>query len=158
VLPNDEHVARICPKSTLADGRPGVGSFAPHAGTPDRPADDALSMHWLEYRKCDGTLIERIAELRAFLLASPFGKSEFKPTAQGLIAAIPIGQLQLQSVPELGTAFECLHTPRCYAVLDPHADLRTNPPMLQWPDDEAFRLAVQQFICDQVVHFEAGKV
>lgn len=158
MLPNDEHVARICPKSTLANGRPAAGSFFPHPGTADRAADDALSVHWLEFRKNEGTLSDKIGALRTFLLASPFGEKEFKPTAQGLLAAIPIAQLQLQSVPELGTTFECFHRPRSYVVIDPHTDLRTNPPILDWPEDEAFRLAIQQFICDQVVRSEPGKL
>jgi len=116
-----------------------------------------LSIHWLEYRKAAGTITEKVAALRTFLLASPIA-NEFKPTTQGRIAAIPVGRLQLQSVPELGTAFECFHTPRSFVVIDSHSDLRTNPPILAWPEDEAFRLTVQQFICDQVVHSEAGKL
>lgn len=102
-------------------------------------------------------MTEKVRELRSFLLKSPF-KSEFKPTAKGLLAVVPVGRLQQRCVPELGTQFECVHTPRCYVVVDPHTDLRTNPPILQWPEDEAFRLAVQQFICDQVIHAEPGKL
>lgn len=157
MLPDHDHIARICPFSTLIGGQPAAGSFAPHLGTTDRPADAALSVHWLEFRCGEGALSEKIDVLRRFLFASPF-RDEFKPTKTGLIAAIPVGQLQRQSVPELGTEFSCHHTPRCFAVLDPHSDLETNPPILEWPEDQAFRLAVQQFICDQVVYSEHGKI
>jgi hypothetical protein len=157
VLPNEENIARICAKSTLVDGKPGPGSFQPHPGKEGREPDAALSVHWLEYRCRQGALSEKIGELRKFLLNSPFNP-EFKPTAQGLIAALPVGRLQLNSVPELGVEFECFHSPRSFVVVDPHSDLCTkNPPMLEWPEDEAFRLAVQQFICDQVEYAEPGK-
>lgn len=113
-------------------------------------------MHWLEHLCNAANLVEQLAALRSFLSASPF--REVKPTAKGQIAVISIGRLQLQSVPELGVQFECRHTPRSAAVRDPHSDLLTNPPILEWPSDAAFRLAIQQFICDQVIHSEAGKV
>ncbi len=159
MLPNDDHVARICPPSTLTDqGQVTAGSFSPRPARGSEPAEDSLSVHWLEHRHPDGTLSEKIGTLRTFLLASPV-LNEFAPKKTGRLAAIPVALLQGQRVPDLNVGFDCMHTPRMPDVGDPHSDLHTlDPPMLQWPDDEAFRLAVQQFICDQVVLAEPGKV
>jgi len=160
VLPNEDHVARVCPPSTCSGGQPTLASFAPHPGSNDRPADDALSVHWLERLLVDDSVGQKLVALRQFLLVdSPH--PELKPRVNGRIAVIPVIRLQTQSVPELGVSFECNHEPRGAPPLphDPHSVILTNPAIAAWPkDDEPFRMTVQQFICDQIVHVEAGRI
>jgi hypothetical protein len=108
----------------------------------------------LEHLQPQGDLVAKIGKLRTFLFNSPI-PNEYTPKKTALLAVIPVARLQMQRVPELNVGFECTHTPRMNDVGDPHSDLNTiDPPILDWPANEAFRLAVQQFIADQVSYAE----
>jgi hypothetical protein len=159
VLPAADHVARICSFTSLDAGEPTAASFQPHPGGNGREADDALSVHWLECLLAAGAMVDKVASLRKFLLEdSPF--EERKPTAKGRIAVISVAALHEKSEPETGATFQCRNTPRDLTLLDPdpHSEVHTDPEILKWPADQTFRLAIQQFICDQVVHHEPGVV
>lgn len=157
MLPNEHHIARICPKATLANDCPSASSFAPHPGNQNRPPDEALSVHWLELLHAEGTHAERLVKLREFLVSSPV-PGEFKPSATSRLAVLAVGPLHVESEPQFGTSFSCHHSPRLAAVDDPHSEVHTSPEILAWPADESFRLAVQQFLCDNVIYHELGRL
>ena len=79
------------------------------------------------------------------------------------MAVIPVGKLHDAVDSPNGVEFKCVHVPRDAEILaddkDPHSEVTTAPTIPEWPADGAWRLMVQQFICDQVVHHEvAGKL
>ncbi|WIT13846.1 hypothetical protein PFX98_09545 [Paucibacter sediminis] len=160
MIPNGNNIARLCGGSTAPNGVPQAGAFRPNLGSDDRPPDDGLSVYWLELLKQEGSLQEKLQALREFCANSPVGERKAGKTA--VWAVIPTEKLN-GAVHELsGTAFQCLHMPRNHPDLanaqDPHSEIHTNPPIPDWNKDSAWRLAVQQFICDQVVHHESATI
>ena len=176
-LPSGSHCVRLCSKSTLGDDdEVTVACFQPHPGTDHRPADNYLSVHWLEYLGL-GTIPNCLASLRAFLLASTI-PGERRPTSQGKLAVINCEQATGAALAEIQLVIDFKHEPRLqpaargYEVLadgaiqmglapvqavthgiaiDPHCGMYT------LPEAEAHRLAVQQYFVSQVIHIEPGK-
>lgn len=113
-------------------------------------------MFWLELLRQHGTLPEKVGSLRTFMVESPLG--ERAPGRTAVWAVIPTERLNGVIHEQTGARFECRHVPRkdprLVDDLDPHAEIHTTPEMLAWREDQAWRLAVQQFICDQIVHVE----
>lgn len=176
-LPSGSHCVRLCSKSTLGDDdEVTVACFQPHQGTDQRPADNYLSVHWLEYL-CTGTVPISLASLRAFLLTSTI-PGERRPSSQGKLAVINCEQATSSAMREIQLVIDFKHEPRLqpaaqgYEVvadgaiqmglarvqaathgtaIDPHSGMYT------LPEAEAHRLAVQQFFVSQVIHTEPGK-
>lgn len=159
MLQNDHHIVRICKASLAPNGVPQAGAFSPHPGTDSRPADEGLSVHWLECLRL-GAYEEQLAALREFLKNSPV-EDEFKGSSNAVLAVIPTASLNGVTDPQTQASFRCVHAPRNHPKLpvesDPHSEIHTTPAILEWKKDDAWRLMVQQYICDQIVHSEFMK-
>ena len=57
IIPDQHHVARLCFKKTIQDGKLTATAFLP------RPGENYLSVNWLEYLKCKGRT-EEIVSIR----------------------------------------------------------------------------------------------
>ena len=177
-LPAGSHCVRICPQATLGDDDEIAATcFVPHKGADQRPADNYLSMHWLEYLGL-GLFPACLNALRDYLRTSTFPR-EFQPSRKGKLAVLPCDPTIQAGLAEMALALDFKHVPRVAQVapgfeildsgemlvgiapeqaaelglrLDPHSGLFT------LPEEESHRLAVQQFFASKVIHSEPGKL
>ena len=154
-IPSTDHIARLCKGSTCANGRPTADSFA------YREHEPSLSAYWLEFFAGPATLSEKLDRLRQFRRDVEISiNGALKVTGAWRLAVLSIDALRCAEVDFDGTrvTFECVHDPR--AENDSHALIETTPARNDWPQDPdenaAFRMAIQRWLAEQVVHVEGA--
>lgn len=158
VLPQNDHVARTCKKSTLdaGTGKPTPASFEFRAKNGEWQ-DAYLSVNWLEYLGGNQDDLEtKLARLRAFQLEHAETLPLMKPTSNNVFAVVPVERIQSANLADVGTTLDCRHEPN--AEGDPHSGIYPDPGVGGWPTDGSSpeHLAVQQFLFESICHTEKG--
>ncbi len=86
-IPDEDHVARLCAYSKLADGLPQPTAFMLRRDRPGCPPEESLSVNWLEYLNCPNRNSE-IAEIRKIY------RETFDVGAQARIAVLNVGEVR----------------------------------------------------------------
>jgi hypothetical protein len=157
VLPDEDHVARTCKKSSLANGAPSPASFEFRLGGLEW-TDAYLSVNWLEYLLTgNASLTDKVGALREYQLDNPCNLAIVKPTASNVYAVLPVGAIHSATLAVNATTLACSHEPN--SNFDPHAGIAPTPGVNTWPADSngAAHLAVQQMLFQAVKHWEPGK-
>ncbi|ARL86695.1 hypothetical protein BOC57_11290 [Burkholderia pseudomallei] len=161
VLPDTDHVARTCKKSSLDQetNSPTPASFEFRLGEDGKWKDAYLSVNWLEYLLCgNADVAEKLSALRQYQVDNPFELALIKPTKGNVYAVVPVAAVSVDMPDDIGVELECHHEPHATATIDPHSGVLPQPGVDTWPSDAntAAHLAVQQILFQAICHWEKG--
>lgn len=156
MLPNEDHVARLCKGSSAPTGMPTPASFAFRPSNDGGWKDAYLSVNWLEFLHPEQSdLPTKFAKLREFL-GTPHEFAVMTPTRTSVLAAIKVSAIHDAPVDAVATILECRYEPRGDG--DAHSGIHPSPGVEHWPTagDAPEHLAIQQFLFQSVCHIEAA--